>query len=204
MKCRGLLVALVASLMTGCASLRPAPPHSPNAADATAFSLRGRLALREQDRYLSGGIQWQHSAARDDMLLLSPLGQGVMQITRDAEGASLRTADDKSFNAPDAEELAFAVTGWRIPVSGLAAWIRGVPRDDALAAPARGEQRDASGRLSKFAQDDWTIEYQAYFDAPDDKLPRRVLLTHSEFELKLVIDAWEKALTPPALPAADK
>lgn len=188
-----MLAALVVSLTAGCASLRLSPPQSPNADDATAFSLRGRLALREQERNLSGGIQWQHSAARDDMLLLSPLGQGVMQITRDADGASLRTADDKTFSAPDAEELAFTVTGWRIPVSGLAAWVRGVPRNDPLAGPVRNEQRDASSRLNKFTQDDWTVEYQAYFEAPDDKLPRRVLLTRPEFELKLVIDAWEKA-----------
>ncbi|MEJ0045339.1 MAG: lipoprotein insertase outer membrane protein LolB [Rhodospirillales bacterium] len=128
----------------------------------TAKAFRRRLflfrphRLREQERNLSGGIRWQHNAAHDDILLLSPLGQGVMQIERDAGGATLRTADDKTYHATDPEQLAFDVTGWSIPVSGLSAWVRGVPRP----GPAAGLVRDDAGRLTRLTQDEWTIEYR--------------------------------------------
>jgi outer membrane lipoprotein LolB len=198
---RGLLPALAVSLLAGCASLSQVPPLSSAEAgpEAEAFGFSGRIALRQQDHYVSGGIRWRHQAARDDILLLSPLGQGVMQIVRDTEGAALRTSDDKEYRAADAEQLAWNVTGWRIPVSGLVYWVRGVPRPGSIAH----EERDAMGRLQLLTQDDWRIEYQTYADAPDTTLPRRMVLTRPEFEIKLVIDSWEPAAAGTELPATN-
>jgi outer membrane lipoprotein LolB len=164
------------------------PPALPGS-DADAFSFSGRISLREQDRHLSGSIRWTHEKARDDILLLSPFGQGVMRIERSADGASLQTADGRIVRAADAEQLAQQATGWRMPVEGLTHWVRG------LAAPgaAAREERDASGRLSILSQQDWRVEFAEYFDAPDDRLPRRIVLTRPEFELKLHVDAWERS-----------
>jgi outer membrane lipoprotein LolB len=194
-----LLAGAVASLIAGCASLPPPPPQTSLSREtsAEAFSFSGRIALRQQDRNLSGGIRWQHSVERDDILLLSPLGQGVMSIARDAVGATLRTPDDKTYHAPDAEQLAFEVTGWRIPVSGLASWVRGNPRP----GPVVREQRDDQGRLASLTQDEWTIEYPVYFDPPNERLPKRMVLTRPEFELKLVVDNWEHAPAAENAPA---
>jgi outer membrane lipoprotein LolB len=120
--------------------------------------------------------------------VLSPFGQGVMRIERNAGGASVQTADGRIVHAADAEDLAQEVTGWRMPVDGLAHWVRG------LAAPgAASEERDARGRLSILSQQDWRIEFAEYFDAPADRLPRRIVLTRPEFELKLHVDAWERS-----------
>jgi outer membrane lipoprotein LolB len=209
MRCRGRLVLLAlgtAATLAGCASL-PAPlPLSASAqsAPADAFAFSGRIAVIENDHNTSGGIQWRHEGARDDILLLTPLGQGVAQIGSDADGATLRTNDGKVYRAPDAGQLTFNVTGWRIPVAGMVFWLRGSPQPGSTAH----EERDDKGRLQRLTQDEWKIEYPAYFDAPDDSLPRRVVLTRPEFELKLVIDNWEHAgelatdavATPPAKP----
>jgi outer membrane lipoprotein LolB len=196
---RASLIALVVSVTAGCASLQPTPRTSPapgSAADAFGFS--GRIAVHEQDRNLSGGIRWSHDSAGDNILLLSPLGQGVMQIETGADGATLRTADEKFYRAADAEELAWNVTGWRIPVSGLVFWVRGMaqPGDIALA------ERDDKGRLLRLKQADWKIEYTAYFDAPDASLPRRMVLSRPEFELKLVVDNWEHPADRTAVPSS--
>jgi outer membrane lipoprotein LolB len=186
------VLACATGILAACASLQQSPPSlSANAADA--FSISGRIALREHDRNLSGGIRWQHSKERDDILLLSPLGQGVMQIVRDESGATLRTADGKVYQAPDAEELAATVTGWHLPLSGLAFWVRGVQRPGSAAH----DKRDEAGRLQNLVQDDWRVDYAAYSDAPNDRLPRLMTMTRPELELKLVIDDWERA------PAAD-
>jgi outer membrane lipoprotein LolB len=188
---RGFLFTLALSALAGCASLPPPPPlaSATHGAAADAFAFSGRVAVREQDRNITGGIRWRHEAARDEILLLSPLGQGVAQIISDADGATLRTNDDKVYHAADAEQLTSNVTGWRIPVSGLIFWLRGQPQP----GTTPHEERDAQGRLVRLSQDDWKIEYPAYFDAPDDRLPRRIVLTRPEFEFKLVVDNWERA-----------
>lgn len=185
-----LCLALVMSVSAGCASLSQSPRASPAATGSAtgAFGFSGRIAVHEQEQNLAGSIRWSHDSAGDDILLSSPLGQGVMQIVTDANGATLRTADDKFYRAADAEQLAWSVTGWRIPVSGLIFWVRGMAQPGSLAS----EKRDEQGRLLRLTQEDWQIEYAAYFDAPDASLPRRIVLSRPEFELRLVIDSWER------------
>jgi outer membrane lipoprotein LolB len=193
-----LLALSMAGALAGCASLPVPPPlvRPAQSAATDAFAFSGRIAVVENDHNTSGGIQWRHDGARDEILLLTPLGQGVAQITNDADGATLRTSDDKIYRAPDAGQLTFNVTGWRIPVSGLIFWLRGLPQPGSTAH----EERDDKGRLKRLTQDEWKIEYPAYFDAPADRSPRRVVLSRPEFELKLVIDNWEQAgeQAPPA------
>jgi outer membrane lipoprotein LolB len=185
---RAPVFALLAALGTGCASL-PVPPPLSAAGSSDAFAFSGRVAVHERDNNVTGGVHWRHEAARDDILLSTPLGQGVAQIVNDASGATLTTSDGKTYHAADAEQLTAKITGWRIPVSGLAFWLRGLPQAGSTAY----EVRDDKGRLKLLAQDDWKIEYPAYFDAPEDRLPKRIVLTRQEFEFKLVIDNWERA-----------
>jgi outer membrane lipoprotein LolB len=196
MRLRGPAIALVTTLIAGCASL-PAPPPLGPAATPEAFAFSGRLAVREADQNLAGSVHWRHDAESDEILLSTPLGQGVAQIVNDANGATLTTNDGKIYRAADAEQLTAKITGWHIPVSGLTFWLRGLPQT----GNAAHEERDDRGRLKHLAQDDWKIEYSAYFDAPDDRLPKRIVLTRPQFEFRLVIDNWERAAgaAPPAL-----
>jgi outer membrane lipoprotein LolB len=183
-----LVFLICVAALAACSSLPQSPALLP-LTSTDAFSFSGRIAVHEPERSTSGGIRWQHVAARDEILLTSPLGQGVAQIVRDADGATLRTADDNLYRGKDAEDLAWGITGWRIPVNGLTYWVRGVAGPGISA----GEERDERGRLTSFRQDEWRVEYPAYFDDPDSGLPRRIVLTRPEFELKLVIDAWDRA-----------
>ena len=186
-----LCCLLAAAVLTACASIpqRLSTPPAVSGAATDAFSFSGRISLREQDRHLSGSIRWTHEKVRDDILVLSPFGQGAMRIERNAGGASLQTADGRIVHAADAEDLAQEVTGWRMPVDGLAHWVRGL----AIPGAAASEERDASGRLSILLQQEWRVEFAEYFDAPDDRLPRRIVLTRPEFELKLYVDEWERS-----------
>jgi outer membrane lipoprotein LolB len=185
---RSLLPLLAAGWIAGCASLPSPPPlGTPGSADAFAFS--GRLAVHEREQNLSGSVRWRHDGSHDEILLSTPLGQGVAQIVNDPSGAVLTTNDGRVYHANDAEQLTAKVTGWRIPVSGMAYWLRGMPQPGSKAI----ETRDDKGRLQQLAEQDWKIEYASYFDAPDDRLPKRIVLTRPEFEFKLVIDNWERA-----------
>lgn len=189
-----LAVAVLTSAIGGCATA-PVTPDRP-AIGGTAppvpvvvrqFSLTGRVAVRYEEQGFSANLRWQHAPQSDDLLILNPLGQGLAQITRDAGGVTLQTADRRQLQAADAEELTQQALGWRLPLKGLGFW--------AVGAPAPGEvtnlQRDAQGRPVSFDQDGWHIAYTQYQSVDGYALPTRVELTRPNLEIKLIVDAWQ-------------
>jgi outer membrane lipoprotein LolB len=178
----GLLAVLA---MAGCASLPPAP--LPPATAVEAFHLIGRVSVRYGEDGFSGSLDWHHTPARDEVLILSPLGQGVAQLVRDAAGVTLTTSDRRVFRAGDAESLTEQALGWRLPLSGLPQWVQGRP------APGGGAQlkRDADGRVERLTQGGWQIEYLGYKAFAAGTLPARVFMDSADLRLKLVIDDWQ-------------
>lgn len=156
------------------------------AIDASGFELSGRIAVRYGDEAASGQLRWRHDRDGDEMLISSPLGQGIARIQREGDTVTLTTADGGEYRADDAESLTERVLGYRVPLDGLADWVRGRPSARARGAPR--EQRDARGRLAVLEQAGWRIEYLAY--APDSDLPTRLRLHYPSLELRLAIAEW--------------
>jgi outer membrane lipoprotein LolB len=153
------------------------------AADAE-FELAGRIAVRYRDDAGSGNIAWRHGARADEMLLTSPLGQGIARIVRSGDEVALTTQDGREFRAADAESLTEQVLGFRVPLLGLADWVRGKP----ASAPAPTQQRaDTAGRLTELEQSGWRIEYLEY----QGGLPSRLKLSFPGVELRLAISEWK-------------
>ena len=140
--------------------------------------------MRYRDDAGSGNISWRHGARADEMLLTSPLGQGLARIVRSGDEVVLTAQDGREFRAADAESLTEQVLGFRVPLRGLADWVRGRPAP----APAPAMQRnDASGRLAELEQAGWRIEYLEY----QGGLPSRLKLSFPGVELRLAISEWK-------------
>jgi outer membrane lipoprotein LolB len=146
------------------------------------FELVGRVAVRYGSEGASGRIEWRHSFTDDELLITSPLGQGIARLTRYGTEVKLVTADQKEYAASDAESLTESVLGWRLPLAGLPDWVQG------RADPARPAQlaRDVQSRLSELIQDDWRVEYQEY----DGARPSKLRLSRADLEIRLVVDEW--------------
>ena len=155
------------------------------AADAE-FELSGRIAVRYRDDAGSGNIAWRHGARADEMLLTTPFGQGIARLARAGNEITLTTQDGREFRATDAESLTEQVLGFRVPLVGLADWVRGRPASKPAPAPTR-ERRDAAGRLAELEQSGWKISYVEYADA----LPSRLTLNYPGLELRLAIAEWK-------------
>lgn len=191
---RALGAALLgAALLAGCAQSPPLPAAATGTAvysrpaDARGFDIAGRIAVKYDGQGFSGSLRWSHDAARDDLLLLSPLGQGVARIVRDAGGVTLTAADDKVHRAPDAEELTRQWLGWRLPLHGLEHWILGLP------APESGSRAEpgANGRPQRLYQDGWIVDYDRYATVQGVELPGRVEAAWGDtLHIRLVIDRW--------------
>jgi outer membrane lipoprotein LolB len=114
-------------------------------------------------------ITWRHDEQRDEILLTTPLGQGLAELTRDARGARLLTADRKEITADDWEGLAERMLGTRLPLNDLPAWLSG-----AAPAPASG----------------WRVEYLEYQNDAADALPTLIQATRGDIGLRLKVSEW--------------
>lgn len=168
---------LLALFLGACAQAPVGPPPAD-----TEFDLGGRLGARYGDESFSGNLAWRHARSSDEMLISTPLGQGVARIVREGDAVTLSTAEPREYHAADAESLTAQVLGFRLPLGGLADWVRARPSPD---SPATIE-RAPDGRLVKLEQRGWQIEYQEYSGA----LPYRLRLTYPGIELRLVISRW--------------
>ena len=89
------------------------------------FTLEGRISVNYGTQNLSGKLRWAHSAASDDIALASPLGSQVARLVRDSTGVALTDSEQVTHRAGDAESLTQQRLGWRLPLTGLSAWVRG-------------------------------------------------------------------------------
>jgi outer membrane lipoprotein LolB len=169
---------MVVAFIAGCAALAPrasAPPAE--------FELAGRIAVRYGGESSAGNVAWRHARDSDELLITSSLGQGVARIVRDGEAVTLTTAEPREYRAADAEALTEQVLGFRLPLAGLADWVRARPSTE---APATAEYAN-DGRLLALEQRGWRIEYLEYADTR----PSRMKLTYPGIELRLAISEWK-------------
>lgn len=170
------LLLPVLLLLGACAQLQTGVPQD------VEFDLAGRLAVRYGDEAFSGNLAWRHAGGSDEMLITSPLGAGVARLVRQGGAVVLSTAEPREYRGHDAEALTQEVLGFRVPVAGLADWVRGK-----AGANATSVQRGDDGRLRSLEQDGWKIEYLEY----QDDLPSRLRLSYPGIELRLAISQWK-------------
>ncbi|SFH48040.1 outer membrane lipoprotein LolB [Nitrosospira sp. Nsp14] len=199
-------VLVLPNFIAGCATLAPptleetvvstiiAEPVADIAhARSADFALVGRASVKGGKENFSGGVQWQHSGNRDEILLLNPLGQTLAQIRRMPEGVHLATYEQENYYASDVESLTEQVLGWRLPLMGLQYWVQGLHSPVTVAEI----DKNPDGRVLAIRQDGWEIGYASYFPAsPAQDLqgqgvrPKLLMLSRRGLQIKLVIDAW--------------
>ena len=92
-------IAAVA-VLGACASLPEAGRPLPG-----GFELSGRVAVRYGKDAASGRVFWRHSSDADELLITSPLGQGIARLNRNGDQFRLVTGDRKEYRADNAEDL---------------------------------------------------------------------------------------------------
>lgn len=175
------------TLLNACVMLEPMPaePEGLSSADAhhafgilgpplDTFFVSGRLSLRQGDRRDFLKFDWQHAPARDTVLLLSPLGQGVAELVRDGSGAKLLRPGETPVNAPDIDTLIFQILGTAVPLDELGIWLSG--------------RRGVSGQVGG-----WRISVVQTSPHPvsaNGRLPRRLEAVRDDVALTLIVDQW--------------
>ncbi len=193
----GLLTAGL-FLLGGCAQLPGFKPSaSPNRLALSkapeSFRLEGRVSIKSGEENFSGGMLWRHERQEENLLLRTPLGQGVAELQGSDAGVTLKDAEGRQYAADDAETLVRQVVGMTLPIKGLAWWVVGHPRPNSRYVA----EADESGRLAVLKQDDWRIEFSRYMTHVDARqapvaLPGKLTARRGDdLEIRLVVDAWE-------------
>lgn len=183
-----LVIVFCTLWLSACTDLPPtAGDKVPLQRDALqSFFLEGRFSLRHEDKSYAGRLSWRHVGDGDELLLASPLGQGLAEIVSSSAGARLTTSEGKTYAAADAETLTQQILGYPLPLSKLAAWVlaRRPGETGEFDAP------DALGRPLGLRQGEWRITYE-YDDDARQALPARLFVKRDDsLELRLRIDEW--------------
>ena len=171
-------------LLAACAPLPPSPePQSPTVVDG-AFTVVGRLSAKRGSDGVTANFEWAHTPLADAIALATPLGQTLAKLEGTPAGASIVLADGSTASASSFDALTDRTLGAPLPVSGLVWWIRGAPRPGI----ASSVERDSRGRAGVLRQEGWEIVFAYADDAAT--LPRRLVLTYPDVEVRVVVDAW--------------
>lgn len=183
------IFAAAALLLAACAATPPAGPAPPVefASVAEPFTADGRLSARHGSKAATVHFSWHHRPPRDLLTVTSPLGQTIAELSGDASAGhvEVETAEGRHDEAANWTTLTERTLGFRLPVEGLAAWIRAAPLSDATYSI----ETDREGRVSLLRQAGWEIVYD-YADAASRR-PGRLRLTYPELEIRMVIDRWQ-------------
>ena len=184
------LLAAAALFVAGCSTLPPAASPLPPRQQLEAFSVEGRFALNSREagqaaEQASGRLRWSQPARdHSEILLMTPLGQGIAEIRMTPDGSRLRADDGREYMAADGDTLLREITGHSLPLRRLADWLR-----------ARGQvaTSDDHGRPLKIAENGWLISY-GYADDDPDALPQRLDLQSrngsQQIDLRLRLETW--------------
>ncbi len=138
-----------------------------------SFTAEGRISLRRDEQRDHVRFRWEHAPQRDVVLLMSPLGQGLAELTRDAAGARLLRPHQPVLTAVTLAQLAERVVGAPLPLEALADWLRGA--QPALSGTADG----------------WQIAILDTSIFRQSRLARVLQARRDNEELKLVVESWE-------------
>lgn len=175
---RRWLVSFAALWLVACAELQaPVAVEAERSAQLGPprlyFIADGRIALKSGERRDHLRFHWEHTPERDSVLLMSPLGQGLAELIRDATGARLIQPNRPPLVASDLRMLAEDALGTPLPLEGLADWLRG-------AHPAL--QGDVEG---------WRVMVTDTSPYRQRRLLRVLEAYRDEIELKLIVDGWD-------------
>ncbi|WP_145141180.1 lipoprotein insertase outer membrane protein LolB [Pseudomonas duriflava] len=161
--------------------------HKTRISALDGWQINGKVGIRTQNDSGSGTLFWLQRQDYFDIRLSGPLGRGAARLTGRSGDVTLEVANQGRFQADSPEALLEQQLGWRLPVSHLLWWVRGLP------APESRSQLtlDANSHLSQLVQDGWTVEYTRYAEQNGYPLPERIKLHGQDLDVTIVIKDWQ-------------
>ena len=151
------------------------------------WTINGRMALTTPKQNHTASVYWRQRGKQFNMQFIAPLGVGAVRLFGSSNRVTFINANGQRFSAGSGETLLRQQMGWRIPVSNLYYWIRGVPSP----GYATEKKYDKNGDLARLEQQGWRIRYLNYAKFGAYALPTRIFLTYGNLKLRIIITRWQ-------------
>ena len=151
------------------------------------WQIDGKIGIRAPKDSGSGTLFWLQRQDYYDIRLSGPLGRGAARLTGRPGKVSLEVANQGRYESQSPETLLEEQLGWKLPVSNLAWWVRGLPAPNSKCRL----NLDANSRLANLEQDGWKVEYTAYTEQNGYWLPERIKMHGTNLDVTLVIKTWQ-------------
>jgi outer membrane lipoprotein LolB len=184
--------------ISGCSTIKPntsPAPILPKAERETrlgsisSWRLNGKIAVQTNSNSGSASVDWFQRAGSYSIALQGPLGAGAMKLSGGPNGVTMIASDGKTFHAHSAEELLAKGWGFKLPVSNMNYWIRGLPAPGSNA----NTHYDERGRLQTLAQQGYRIDYLSYTNMGKIDLPEKLSITSPSLRVKIIVYQWNLA-----------
>ncbi|MBL4622592.1 MAG: outer membrane lipoprotein LolB [Immundisolibacteraceae bacterium] len=163
----------------------PAPPEF--------WQIRSRLSVRHGQQAWSGSLRWHHLAGGDEITIRDPIGRTRLRASDlpDKDNpqlrapATLQLAGQPVRHGESVEDLLRSVGELAIPFEHFPAWLTATPGKTS----ATSTDPD-SGLITQITDHGWTITYQQYRSTNGVQLPRKLLISGHDTEIRMVISKW--------------
>lgn len=196
-----LIPIVLSVLLAGCATVprqEPQPPsnlpiltwqkHVAQLDEINAWDIQGAVSIRQGARANMANLLWSQKGRQNyNISLFGPLGMGTIKIIGRADIAILLRSNKPGVTAASPELLMQKQLGWRLPVSNLYYWVRGLPTPNIAAST----QLDDRNRLIHLNQAGWAIQYSGYKVVNNVELPTRIDLSNPRLQIRIVIRQWQ-------------
>ena len=196
---RHALVFSLITLLAGCAGLTSREAvegqgdpqqwqaHKDKVAALDGWQISGKVGIRAPKDSGSGTLFWLQRQDYYDIRLSGPLGRGAARLTGREGDVLLEVANQGRYQAESPEALLEEQLGWRLPVSHLFWWVRGLPAPDSRSRVTL----DSDSQLARLEQDGWQLQYLTYTEQDGYRLPERIKLHGTDLDITLVIKDWQ-------------
>lgn len=194
-----LPVVLAGLVLSSCTHQQPkAPLISQNWADhknqveaMSNWQAVGKLAVKVPNDGGSANLKWLQTGSAYQIDLNGPFGSGKVTINGQPNAVSLNEAGQPPQTAKTAEELIRKNSGWNIPVTQLAYWVRGLPDPNSKVVRFTP---NAQGLIGELEQLGWKVSYGDYLSVNTSAnalpMPGRIIAEYKDVRLTLVVREW--------------
>ena len=191
-----ILCVLFASLLNAC-SLFPVnkkvlqnpqwQSHKHSINKIQYWNVQGRFAAKNQKDSWNGQFHWINDHRNYDIIISAPLNGGSFQLKGNHLKAELILQDNHHYSDDDANGLIHKYTGISLPINELQYWMLGLPAPD---GSLYNVDFDKQGRLKRFKQSGWTVNFKRYKSQQKVSLPEKIFLENYAYDVRIIVQKW--------------
>lgn len=153
------------------------------------WSFRGRTSILQGKEGWNAGVSWEQVQDTFKIRLTGPFAQGAVELSGNAKQVEMLTSEGEKYTADTPEQLLEEVLGWRLPVSALRDWVRGLPYHNENITL---QEMDDDGHLVAINQAGWQVDFIRYVPFAGQQVPDKIFIKRDDLSVRLVISGWKQ------------